>query len=468
MLSDYLYWISGNVMRVLIVLLIFIATPSYALYTINDLPLDNVAANSACEVTSEEFFKSVQASSFYHQYDLEQFIGEKPRKRQLRSFLCNNKGSSVYYYEYDDKAQAVDALSVITPFIWDRFNLPSQDHPEAIVVVDNIIVVVSGEDIASIEDSLLSEANTKSINAISIGKQMAAGQRHLRKQDYQNALNAFKPVAELNHPTAQFFLCEIFITMESSKKAVNWCTQAAIGGNSDAQLRLANMYLTDKWLTPDINSAIGLLENASNLGNTKAASLLNYYYQYKTTDISVETLKEIEDHLQCQRSTDEKIVFTCDSIKLFRKGYAIDGNSLDQVRLVGVGVAFNQHNKQAPSFELAGLQINKNDAVSDKVFRFRATPTEPGEAEIIDNAIKALLKGNVPKDNLAYQFVSNSPLSMEPSLAWKDSSSQSTGSMVDGFRILFRRYKNNIIALEIHPQDTLVVENRFYVMCYEN
>ncbi|WP_455203127.1 tetratricopeptide repeat protein [Kaarinaea lacus] len=454
-------------MRPLILFLLFVAPQSYAQYTIDDVPLDLNQENTTCKSSPHEAFKSVQASSFYHQYDLQQYIGEKPRHRLLRSFLCNKKGSSVYYYEYASKAKAVDALNVMVPFIWDRFNLPSQDHPEAIVVIENIIAIISGENIATIEDSLLREAETRKMNPISIGRQMETGQQHLSNQRYQKALNAFKPVAELNHTSAQYFLCEIFIALENSDEAVSWCTKAANGGNSTAQLRLAKMYVTNKWLTPDINAAIALLEKASNQGNTKAASLLNYYYQFKTTDISIGLLKELEDHLQCAHTKDEKHVFACNCLKLFRKGDAIDSDTVDGIRLVGIGVAFNQNDNQSPSFELAGVEFHKNDAVSDKVFRFRATPTEPGEAEMVQNAIKAILKGNVPKDNFAYQFVSTSPLSLEPSLAWKDPTKQSTGSIIDGFRILFRMHKNAIIALEIHPQDPQVVANRFYVMQYK-
>jgi hypothetical protein len=159
-------------------------------------------------------------------------------------------------------------------------------------------------------------------------------------------------------------------------------------------------------------------------------------------------------------------VFACSSLEVFRKGETVSASAVDGKRLIGVGVAFNNGDNQPPSLELTGLEFHRHDAVSDKLFRFHATPTEPGEEEIIQNAIKALLNGKVPHDNMAYQFVSTSPVTLEPSLAWKDTTVKSTGSMVDGFRILFRRYKNTITALEIHPQDQDILANRFYVTQY--
>ncbi len=422
--------------------------------------------NSACTVTSGEYYTSIQASTFYHQYDLEAFIGEKPQQRRMVSYQCDNDGTSIYYYEYADRTKANNALNIVTPFIWDYFDSPSPDHPEAILVMDNIVVVISGAVSARFEDSMLKDMQAKGINAVSIGKQIETGRQFLDNQNHHQAIMAFKTIADLNHAAAQNYLCGIFLTLDKSKEAVEWCTRSAHSGNAEAQVHLAKMHVTGKWLKPDINIAIEWLEKASALGNAKAGALLNSYYQYNVPDISDDLLGKLENYIQCGKSQDQKHVFACSSLEVFRKGEIVPVSAVDGKRLVGIGVAFNNGDNQPPSFELAGLEFHQNDAISDKFFRFHATPTEPGEEEIIQNAIKALLSGKVPQDNIAYQFVSTSPVTMEPSLAWKDTSVKSTGSMIDGFRILFRRYKNTITALEIHPQDQEVLANRFYVMQY--
>jgi len=55
-------------------LLFFTATPSYAGYSIDELSRVNFTGNSACNVTSREFYHSIQAATFYHQYDIENRI----------------------------------------------------------------------------------------------------------------------------------------------------------------------------------------------------------------------------------------------------------------------------------------------------------------------------------------------------------------------------------------------------------
>ncbi len=454
-------------MRTLTLFLIFIATPSYAVFSIDDVFFDYAAKNSECSITSQEFFISIQASTFYHQYDIEQFLGEKPQQRRLHSYLCNNQGVSIYYYEYKDKTQANNSFINITSFIWNNYNTPSQEHPEVIIVIENIVVVISGENISTLENRFLDAIKTKNIKAISIGRQIEMGRLHLQNQHYEKAVSALKPVAALNHTGAQNGLCEIFLVALKSNEAVKWCTKAANSGSSEAQIHLAKMYLTNKWLKPNLDKAIALLRNASAAGNIKADSLLKNYAQYKTTDITEDTLNTLENHLRCANAKNQNIIFACSSLELFRKGIAINSDTLNGMRLVGVGVAFNNSGNKPPIFELAGLEFQKNDAVSDKFFSFRATATEPGETEMINDAINALLNGNVPNDNFAYQFVASSPISSNPSLAWKDSTNKSTGSIVDGFRMLFRKYKNTITALKIHPQDPQILANRFYIIQYK-
>jgi TPR repeat protein len=446
--------------------LIVASASSYARYTIDDVSRTGDAVNSACSVTSGEYNTSIQASTFYHQYDLEAFIGEKPQQRRMVSYLCDNDGTSVYYYEYADRTKANNALKFVTPFIWDHFDAPSPDHPEAILVMDNIVVVISGAVSARLEDSMLKDMQAKRINAVSIGKQIETGRQYLQNKNYQQAILAFQEIAVLNHAGAQNYLCAIFITLGKSSEAVEWCTRAANAGNAEAQVRLAKMHVTGKWLKPDINIAVEWLEKASALGNAKAGALLNSYYQYKVTDISDDLLGKLEKYIHCGKSQDQKHVFACSSLEVFRKGETVSASAVDGKRLIGVGVAFNNGDNQPPSLELAGLEFHQHDAVSDKLFRFHATPTEPGEEEIIRNAIQALLNGRVPQENIAYQFVSTSPVTLEPSLAWKEPAIRSTGTMVDGFRILFRRYKNTVTALELHPQDQQVLANRFYIMQY--
>jgi hypothetical protein len=208
------------------------------------------------------------------------------------------------------------------------------------------------------------------------------------------------------------------------------------------------------------------LQAASLGANPEAASMLNYINEHMVTDISTEALDSIMKKLKCESPVEEPDRFACDCLAEFYDGQRPDTMKFNRKRLVGVGVAYNDDGAQKPYFELSGMELRQRQEIGDKLFKFNATPTEPGEAELIAAALRDLRQGKIPKDNFAYQFVLTGTPPNEPSIVLKGLSGNSLGSMDNGFRILLREYNNTLVALEIHPIDSEIVTHRFYIMRY--
>ena len=524
-------------MLVLTLLSVF-TFPARAEIALQDFKAGLQLFKPSCQYDTKEFYVSPQVGTLYQMYLEGQFIGDKPQDVGFQSFLCEGEEATLYYYRFSTASAAHNMLSYVTSFVWGETEAPSDEHPEAVILSDNIIVVVSGRNVESIESRTLENFAAKKWLAISIGRVFSDAMRLLEDKNYVKALEQFLVLAKLDHLGAQNNLCVLYNETEQFSKALHWCAraaqlgqkaaqyvlgslywsgrgtaknekqglywwrqaaqagfapalyklallyesgniveqntqtaleyyrQSADSGFTDAQVRLAQIFLSGEIVKPDLQEALNQLQAASLGGNSEAMSMLNYLNEHMVADITAAALDAIENKLHCEKPSQETERFACDSLADFRQGQYPDIRKIDRKRLVGVAVAFNNNDVPTPYFELSGLELRQQKDIGDKLYKFHATATEPGEADLITAAVQELRLGKIPKDNFAYKFVLTSEPPNEPSIALKGVSGTSLGSIDGGFRVLLREHNNTLVGLELHPMDDEILAHRFYFMRY--
>lgn len=86
---------------------------------------------------------SIQAAvQFEMAGDLVRVYGD-PEAKSYQSFECRNMRTTIYYYQYRDSAEVARYIGGIRVAIWGEQG-PTSMHPELILTIDNVLVVVSG------------------------------------------------------------------------------------------------------------------------------------------------------------------------------------------------------------------------------------------------------------------------------------------------------------------------------------
>ena len=98
---------------------------------------------------------------------------------------------------------------------------------------------------------------------------------------HDEAFEALLPLALKGHPSAQFYLAELYQTDNGNldkNQAMYWYLQAANQGNPNAQFNLANAYYDGKVVPADLPKAAGWYERAAISGVPEAQLNLGYMY----------------------------------------------------------------------------------------------------------------------------------------------------------------------------------------------
>lgn len=91
------------------------------------------------KVSEEEWYKSIQAATFYKQVGIyKAFLGEVKNKTH-QSYESKADKGTVYYFEFKDK---FEGQSFLDGLLWGG-KKPSKEHPEEYLVKDNILIIWS-------------------------------------------------------------------------------------------------------------------------------------------------------------------------------------------------------------------------------------------------------------------------------------------------------------------------------------
>jgi hypothetical protein len=111
--------------------------------TIDDVKLDPQVVASRCTRIRGEFGISMQARIFYANVEKSPPVLSKPPTRKtFESFTCGGSKSTLYYYEYANATELGRAKSFAEGQIWGAGG-PTKEHPELIIAIDNVLVVIS-------------------------------------------------------------------------------------------------------------------------------------------------------------------------------------------------------------------------------------------------------------------------------------------------------------------------------------
>jgi hypothetical protein len=109
------------------------------------------------------------------------------------------------------------------------------------------------------------------------------GIRLLDEHRFAQAEKVLKPLAESNHPRAQFALGRLYATatgaMREPREALRWFESAARRGLREAQYELGSRYLHGMGVGKDLNRATEWLEKSALQGLPEAASSLAHLYE---------------------------------------------------------------------------------------------------------------------------------------------------------------------------------------------
>ena len=98
---------------------------------------------------------------------------------------------------------------------------------------------------------------------------------------HDEAFEAFLPLALEGHPSAQFYLAELYQADDGKldkNQAIYWYQKAAAQGNPNAQFNLANAYYEGKVVPADLLKAANWYERAAISGVPEAQLNLGYMY----------------------------------------------------------------------------------------------------------------------------------------------------------------------------------------------
>ncbi|HUD72369.1 MAG TPA: tetratricopeptide repeat protein [Dongiaceae bacterium] len=114
--------------------------------TLADVMLAPESLAPECKPIKGDFGISIQARSHYGTVEkAPALLLKPPAHKTLQSFACGGAKSTIYYYEYASKAELDAALGYTKAFIWGEGGR-SEMHPEYILPIENVLVVISSRD----------------------------------------------------------------------------------------------------------------------------------------------------------------------------------------------------------------------------------------------------------------------------------------------------------------------------------
>jgi len=126
------------------------ALPVWSL-TLEDVMIDPSEVDKVCQSIPGEHGVSMQARIQYRMLMNDsasasalEILNGKPVNKMLQSFQCGDVKSTLYYYEYASKEELAANIAGTKTYLWGESG-PTQMHPELILDVDNVLVVVSSK-----------------------------------------------------------------------------------------------------------------------------------------------------------------------------------------------------------------------------------------------------------------------------------------------------------------------------------
>lgn len=111
--------------------------------TIAELMIPAKELPGKCKVVDGEHGVSPQAISLYKLHEtIGPALNISAEKKAYQSLKCGKVLATIYYYHYTNKLDALRAITSIRTLIWGDES-PSALHPEIILSVNNIVVIVS-------------------------------------------------------------------------------------------------------------------------------------------------------------------------------------------------------------------------------------------------------------------------------------------------------------------------------------
>jgi len=124
------------------------AAHSYGL-TLEDLALE---PPSGCKTVGGEHPVSLQASMQYSA------PSPKPERKTFQSFHCSNHDSTVYFFQYSADTDMKLAVLLAGALVCGG-PCPTSEHPERILTVENILVVISSPKPKTFESAITQKAS---------------------------------------------------------------------------------------------------------------------------------------------------------------------------------------------------------------------------------------------------------------------------------------------------------------------
>jgi tetratricopeptide (TPR) repeat protein len=114
--------------------------------TIEDVKLPPASLAPQCSSIDGEHAISLQATTHYGMVEkYPQTLFKPPGRKAYQSFDCSGAKSTIYYYEYASKEDLDHALGFTKGLIWGEGGRSSM-HPEFILPIENVLVVISSRD----------------------------------------------------------------------------------------------------------------------------------------------------------------------------------------------------------------------------------------------------------------------------------------------------------------------------------
>ena len=136
-------WFHGRfVVHVMSVAVVALCSSGIAAKSIEDVMIDPGALEPDCTAIEGEHAVSLQAVTHYATVEQRSLFGDPPDAKEYQSFDCGGTKSTIYYYQYRSKSDLKAAQPYTEGKIWGGDG-PSRDHPELILTVDNLLVIIS-------------------------------------------------------------------------------------------------------------------------------------------------------------------------------------------------------------------------------------------------------------------------------------------------------------------------------------
>ncbi len=111
--------------------------------SLEQVMIDVAIVKDVCRIEDKPYSVSIQARTFYATVQKESpLYGIHSPRKAYQTFNCHGVKGTMYYYEYRSRADLEGVMPMVQGFIWGKDG-PSQQHPELLESVDNVLVIIS-------------------------------------------------------------------------------------------------------------------------------------------------------------------------------------------------------------------------------------------------------------------------------------------------------------------------------------